>query len=54
MLILTLSPANWSAKILVNAARPERNTADVGNSSLGSNAQAVEMLMITPPFWRCM
>ena len=42
--------AAWvSQKIFVNAARPARKTADVGNISLGSKAHAVEMLTITPP-----
>jgi hypothetical protein len=34
---------------LVKAARPARNTAEVGNIALGSNAQAVEMLMMALP-----
>ena len=32
----------------MKAARPARKTAEVGNIALGSNAQAVEMLMIAP------
>ncbi|MGY3409196.1 hypothetical protein ACVWZV_005309 [Bradyrhizobium sp. GM5.1] len=43
-----------SVKIFVKAARPARNTAEVGNIALGSNAQAVEMLMMAPPFCVCM
>ncbi|MNO10049.1 hypothetical protein D3C81_2336620 [compost metagenome] len=39
---------------MVKDARPARNTAEVGNIALGSKAQAVEMLMITPFFCRCM
>jgi hypothetical protein len=43
-----------SVKIFVKAANPARNTAEVGNIALGSNAQAVEMLMIAPAFCACM
>jgi hypothetical protein len=43
----TLSAAYWSAK---NAASPARKTAEVGNIGLGSKAQAVETLMMAPPF----
>ena len=50
----TLSCAYLSAKSFVNAARPARKTADVGNISLGSNAHAVEMLTITPERCVCM
>lgn len=38
---------------LCDAASPERNTAEVGNMALGSKAQAVEMLMMTPDFCFC-
>jgi hypothetical protein len=31
--------------------RRGRKTTEVGNIALGSKAQAVEMLMIAPPFW---
>ena len=46
----TLSAAYWSANTFVNAASPARKTAEVGNIGLGSKAQAVEMLMMAPPF----
>ena len=39
-----------SAKTLVKAASPARNTPEVGNIGLGSKVQAVEMLTIAPPF----
>jgi hypothetical protein len=45
----TLSAAYLSANSLVNAARPARNTPEVGNTGSGSNAAKVEMLMIVPP-----
>jgi hypothetical protein len=44
----TFWAACWSAKILVKAASPARKTAEVGNIGLGSNAHAVEMLMMAP------
>jgi hypothetical protein len=46
----TLCGAYCSAKILVKAASPARNTAEVGNIGLGSKVQAVEMLTMAPPF----
>ena len=48
LFIRILSGAYLSAKSLVNAASPARNTPDVGKAASGSNTAYVEILMINP------